>query len=742
MVKAVDRAHDDRRRRAADLRRQPDGLATPCRAAPRAAGVPRAAVAASTSGPSPSTRPTWSTWPARIASLFERSVTLLAHELRARAGVRGPVRERPHRVAPGPRASTAGIARLADGICRTLALSTSVDRVPGAGPTDDARARELGRQRRRPRHRRRRARAASPRPSRARGIDRRRVGFCLDTAHAWGAGHRPGRPGGDRRVAGRLRRTGSASTGWSWSISTTRNPSAARGSTATSTSGAGRIGAAGLAHLLRHPAWRTRRTSSRRRAWTRATTRSTCARARAPAARAARSRPCRRGGRSSCAGSARAAHGARRDRTPRAGRGCRHARPGSTRAAILPVCCVLAALPRLPDLADPRHVGRRPGPRHARAAGARPRRDRAAARPADVDRRRPPRRLVLLPAGPAAALTGGDSPLAVVSLIALAGIAAVGVVWWLARVDRRAGRRASSPAWRWRSRPRPIDESTFIWNPNLIALSSAVALAGAWRAWSGGTTGAGGCWPRSGRRSRCNATSWASRCCRSSRCRSCSMRDGAPLGRVAVGYRRRSSLVAYLPLVVNELTTDFSEMRAALDYLAGGPGRRARRPLPVRFVIVGLRVVALAAHRPDHGRASWPAVIAVAVGRRDRRLALARRPAAGAAGRALARPRAALDGGLPHGRGAQPGHRHPGPAQRPLPRLRRPDGLRARRACGAVRPLGRGAGRRARSVRSDRPVSRVVGARLRWNLAHLPPAVHPDGGFPAARLPASGRAAR
>ena len=34
---------------------------------------------------------------------------------------------------------------------------------------------------------------------------------------------------------------------------------------------------------------------------------------------------------------------------------------------------------------------------------------------------------------PGGGLTGGDSPLAVVALIALAGIAAVGVVWWLAR---------------------------------------------------------------------------------------------------------------------------------------------------------------------------------------------------------------------------------------------------------------------------------------------------------------------
>ncbi|MEO8438339.1 MAG: hypothetical protein ABI562_07745, partial [Chloroflexota bacterium] len=34
---------------------------------------------------------------------------------------------------------------------------------------------------------------------------------------------------------------------------------------------------------------------------------------------------------------------------------------------------------------------------------------------------------------PAALLTGGDSPLAVVGLIAVAGIAAVLVTWWLAR---------------------------------------------------------------------------------------------------------------------------------------------------------------------------------------------------------------------------------------------------------------------------------------------------------------------
>ena len=86
---------------------------------------------------------------------------------------------------------------------------------------------------------------------------------------------------------------------------------------------------------------------------------------------------------------------------------------------------------------------------------------------------------------PAAKLTGGDSPLAVVALIALAGVAAVVVVWWLARqiggplAGAVAGLVAALSA-------AAIDESTFIWNPNLIALSSAVALAGTWRAWNGG----------------------------------------------------------------------------------------------------------------------------------------------------------------------------------------------------------------------------------------------------------------
>src|SRR4051794_16483304 len=76
---------------------------------------------------------------------------------------------------------------------------------------------------------------------------------------------------------------------------------------------------------------------------------------------------------------------------------------------------------------------------------------------------------------PAAFLTGGDSPLAVVGLVALAGIAAVLVTWWLARSI--AGPVAGLTAgFAMALSAAAIEESTFIWNPNLIALSSAVAL--------------------------------------------------------------------------------------------------------------------------------------------------------------------------------------------------------------------------------------------------------------------------
>jgi hypothetical protein len=81
---------------------------------------------------------------------------------------------------------------------------------------------------------------------------------------------------------------------------------------------------------------------------------------------------------------------------------------------------------------------------------------------------------------PAALLSHSD-PAVVVGEIALMGVAAVGVTWWLARAigGPVAGFVAGlllalSPA--------GIDESTFLWNPNPIPLFAAISLATAWQA--------------------------------------------------------------------------------------------------------------------------------------------------------------------------------------------------------------------------------------------------------------------
>jgi 4-amino-4-deoxy-L-arabinose transferase-like glycosyltransferase len=189
---------------------------------------------------------------------------------------------------------------------------------------------------------------------------------------------------------------------------------------------------------------------------------------------------------------------------------------------------------------------------------------------------------------PAAALTAGDSPLAVVMLIAAAGIAAVGVVWWLARSV--AGPVAGVVAGLLMAvSAAAVDESTFIWNPNLIALSSAVAVAAAWHAWSGGDrrwwlVAAIG----TAVTMQCHvlgvalAPIVAAPLILDARRRP--LGSGVPLGIVTVFF------LAYLPLAINEATTGFSETRAAIDYVAGGRGG-TDVALPIRFGIVGLRVL-------------------------------------------------------------------------------------------------------------------------------------------------------
>jgi dolichyl-phosphate-mannose-protein mannosyltransferase len=195
---------------------------------------------------------------------------------------------------------------------------------------------------------------------------------------------------------------------------------------------------------------------------------------------------------------------------------------------------------------------------------------------------------------PAAALSGAD-PIGVVAAIALAGVAAVAVTWWLARAiggpvaGAVAGLLMAVSA-------SAVDESIFIWNPNLIALSSSIALAAAWRAWTGGRPGwwvaAGlgvivtmhchvlgsvllppvvGLWIADARRQPAGPE------------RNARIQAGLLAGLLLI--------LSYVPLAIHELTLGFSETRAALDFIAAG-GEPSSIALPLRLVIVGLRVLA------------------------------------------------------------------------------------------------------------------------------------------------------
>ncbi|HLY15517.1 MAG TPA: glycosyltransferase family 39 protein [Candidatus Limnocylindrales bacterium] len=199
----------------------------------------------------------------------------------------------------------------------------------------------------------------------------------------------------------------------------------------------------------------------------------------------------------------------------------------------------------------------------------------------------------------------GDDPVVVVGAIAVGGVCAVAVTWWLARSigGSIAGLVAgllmavSSSA---------INESTFVWNPNLIALSASIALAGAWQA------------HRTGR-----ARWWvvaAIGVVVTMECHVLGIALAPPIiARYLLDVRRASDpairrrlvraglaaivilVIAYLPLAVHELTSNFSETRAAISFIVAG-GQPVALSLPARLLFVGLRIVAwpLAGLLTDH----------------------------------------------------------------------------------------------------------------------------------------------
>ena len=192
---------------------------------------------------------------------------------------------------------------------------------------------------------------------------------------------------------------------------------------------------------------------------------------------------------------------------------------------------------------------------------------------------------------PAAWLGGGD-PTWVVGEIALSGVAAVAVTWWVAR--SMAGPVAGFVAGLVLAvSAAAVDGSTFIWNPNLIALSSAIAVAGAWRAW---TTRRAAWWLVA-------AVGLAV----TMQCHVLGIVMLPPLAALLVADARRPGrrtavlgvslaglgliVLSYTPLIANELRTGFTETQRALAFLRSGGSPVALDPLS-RVLFAGLRVVA------------------------------------------------------------------------------------------------------------------------------------------------------
>ena len=328
-----------------------------------------------------------------------------------------------------------------------------------------------------------------------------------------------------------------------------------------------------------------------------------------------------------------------------------------------------------------------------------------------------------------------------------------------------------------------IDESTFIWNPNLIALSSAVTLAAAWR---GRTTGHAALVAPVGVRrswSRCNVTSWGSPCCPRSSAFWVATWRVTPAG----PERRRLTwsglggvaiiALGYVPLLVSELGHDFAESRAALAFIASG-GTGVTIALPIRLLFVGSADPRLAADGTAHER-SRDRGGGRGHGRRGAGLAGRRRVAAangprragslatlafgwivltlGAAGLSTVTPLpvdhyhafldpvvfialgmvvAAVWQGLQDGSARPRRNRRP---RRPRQTRRRPTRPRRTRRHRPMTSTGSPAARPTPANVLRLALAGVVvglGILIAWNISVWPPAVAADGGWPAARVAA------
>ena len=272
---------------------------------------------------------------------------------------------------------------------------------------------------------------------------------------------------------------------------------------------------------------------------------------------------------------------------------------------------------------------------------------------------------------PSAAISGGD-PVAVTLFIALLGIAAVALTWWL---GRSIGGRVGGPVAGLVAgtllavSPGAIEESTFIWNPNPIGFFAVLSLAAAWKAWRSGRAG----W-------------WALAIAAAGAVTQLHVLGVvflvAMLGLGLVELRRDRGVAAglvtgllivgllFLPLLLYELQNGFSETRAVLAYLSSDTGALGDPVGALAFTllrVVGWPLVGLVTDVPQLAGVMLAVTVGVVVARppdggrrRGDRAALARRDPR------LQHDRARV-------RGAVAPARRRRPPERPLPRLPRPD---------------------------------------------------------------------
>jgi hypothetical protein len=197
---------------------------------------------------------------------------------------------------------------------------------------------------------------------------------------------------------------------------------------------------------------------------------------------------------------------------------------------------------------------------------------------------------------PSALVSGTDPPFVTLTIVA-AGIGAVLATWWIAR--RAAGPLAGAVAGGLMAlSATAVSGSTFIWNPNLLPLGGALAVAGTFGAWA----------DRRPARWVVAAAGWTLAVQAHVLAHVLALpmlvvllldlrrRTGpgerAALGR-AVAVAAAVALVGFLPLIANELTTGFVEARAFIAYLGGalGAGGDTGIGVTVRLVVVGLRIL-------------------------------------------------------------------------------------------------------------------------------------------------------